>query len=92
MDKRGLLRLALAVLARQVHRQGQEPRAQEAGYTSGYQVNETEPWREERWSVRKGPLWRRRPSDCRPGNRRGIKRFQGVEKGKSFGARTKERG
>lgn len=51
MDKRGLLRLALAVLARQVHRQGQEPRAQEAGHTSDYQVDETEPWREERWMV-----------------------------------------
>lgn len=38
-------------------------------------------------------LWRRRrPSDCLPGNRQGIKRFQDVEKGKGFGARTKERG
>lgn len=45
MDKRGLLRLALAVLARQVHCQGQEPRSQEAGHTSDYQVDETEPWR-----------------------------------------------
>lgn len=53
MDKRGLLRLALAVLARQVHRQGQEPGAQEAGYTSGYQVDETEPWTEERWTEKK---------------------------------------
>lgn len=40
-----------------------------------------------------GVLWRRRrPSDCLPGNRQDIKRFQDVEKEKGFGARTKERG
>lgn len=43
MDECGFLRLALAVLARQVHRQGEQPRPQEAGDTRGYQVNETEP-------------------------------------------------
>lgn len=45
MDKCGLLRLALAVLARQVYGQGQEPRAQEAGDACGHQVDETKPWR-----------------------------------------------
>lgn len=55
MDKRGLLRLALAVLARQVHCQGQEPRSQEAGHTSDYQVDQTEPWRR-RSSSEKGGL------------------------------------
>lgn len=44
MDECGFLGLALAVLAGQVHRQGQEPRAQEARDTSGHQVDEVEPW------------------------------------------------
>lgn len=45
MDKRGLLRLTLAALTRQVHGQGQEPRAQKAGHSSDHQMDETEPWR-----------------------------------------------
>lgn len=44
MDQCGLLGLTLAVLARQVHCQGQEPRAQEAGDARGHQVDEIEPW------------------------------------------------
>lgn len=43
MDQCGLLGLTLAVLARQVHCQGQEPRAQEAGDARGHQVDEIEP-------------------------------------------------
>lgn len=45
MDQCGLLGLALAVLAGQVHCQGQKPRAQEAGDTCGHQVDDIEPWR-----------------------------------------------
>ena len=44
VDECGLLGLALAVLSGQVHCQGQQSRAQEAGDTGGYQVDETEPW------------------------------------------------
>lgn len=43
MDEGGLLGLALAVLAGQVHCQGQQPRAQEAGDARSHQVDETEP-------------------------------------------------
>lgn len=43
MDECGLLGLALAVLAGQVHCQGQQPRAQEAGDARSHQVDETEP-------------------------------------------------
>jgi len=56
MDERGLLGLVLAMLAGQVHRQGQQPRAQEAGDTRGHQVDETEPWESKRPEVREGPL------------------------------------
>lgn len=47
MDERGLLGLVPAVLAVQVHRQGQQPRAYEAGDACGHQVEETEPWERE---------------------------------------------
>lgn len=43
MDKRGLLGLVLAMLAGQVHCQGQQPRAKEAGDACGHQMDETEP-------------------------------------------------
>lgn len=56
MDERRLLGLVLAMLAGQVHHQGQQPRAQEAGDTCGHQVDETEPWESKRPEVRKGPL------------------------------------
>ena len=56
MDERGLLGLVLAMLAGQVHRQGQQPRAQEAGDTCGHQVDEAEPWESKRPEGRKGPL------------------------------------
>lgn len=66
MDECGFLGLALAVLAGQVHRQGQQPRAQEAGDTCGYQVDKTEPWERQRQVVRKGPLRREKTPDCLP--------------------------
>lgn len=55
MNKGGLLRLALAVLTGQVHSQGEQPRAQEAGDTRGYQVDEIESWKVGRQVSGKGP-------------------------------------
>ena len=68
VDECGLLGLALAVLAGQVHCQGQQSRAQEAGDTGGYQVDETEPWGwgVEREVIREGPLCRGEPPSCLP--------------------------
>ena len=61
-----ILGLALAVLAGQVHCQGQQPRAQEAGDTCGYQVDETEAWERQKQVVRKGPGRRGETTDCLP--------------------------
>lgn len=66
MDECGLLGLALAVLAGQVHGQGQQPRAQEAADARGNQVDETEPWEREWYVVRKGPLCSGQPPNGLP--------------------------